>query len=216
MQHNSALTYWKTAFISLLYVVDLQNLGFRLDSFRFRWFSCIICRFSTCIVVCRITVFPNCYFLWQWFICILYNNDKVLGTALFRNGEGWTRYSNPWNVKDGVSIWEWKFVDLTLIFSFCTFISVTHHIRSPLPNKYFDKISSILWHNDSKRKWRPLSSELWCCVVWQEYIKVADIPTASTRVTLFMQAPGFSEMSLSSLHCHIIWTSNSIHVQVLV
>ena len=95
MQHNSPLTYWKTAFISVLYVVHLQDVGFRLDSFRLRRFSRIICRFSTCIVVCRITVVPNCYFLRQGFICILHNNDKVSGTVLFRNGEGRNWYSNP-------------------------------------------------------------------------------------------------------------------------
>jgi len=98
MQHNSTLTYWKTAVISVLYVVDLQNVGFRLDSFGFGRFSRIICRFSTCIVVCRITVFPNRYFLWQGFICVLYNNHKLSGTALFRNGDGWNWYSNPWNI----------------------------------------------------------------------------------------------------------------------
>ena len=95
MQHKSPLTYWKTAFVSLLYVVNLQDMWFRLDSFRFRRFSRIICRFSTCIVVCRITVVPNRYFLRQRFICILHNKDKVSGTALFRNGEGRKWYSNP-------------------------------------------------------------------------------------------------------------------------
>jgi hypothetical protein len=65
---------------------------------------------------------------------------------------------------------------------------------------YFDMKSSIRWHTNSNRKWRPLSSKLWCCVVWLEYTKFADIPAACIRITLFMQAAGFSEMSLSSLH----------------
>jgi hypothetical protein len=216
MQHNSSLTYWKTAFVSLLYVVNLQNLGFRLDSFRFRWFSCIICRFSTCIVVCRITVFPNCYFLWKRFICILRNNDKVSGTALFTNGEGWTWYSHPWNVEDGVSIQEWKSVELTLIFSFCTVISVINHTCGPLLKIYFDIKPSILQPTDTKRRWRSLSLELLCCVVWRKCTNVAEAPAASIMVTLFMQAAGSSEMSQSSLHSHIIRTWNSVPEWMLV